>query len=175
VVAEGVVVTAAHVVAGVNNPRVLDASGNYPATPIWFDPDKDVAVLRVDDLRGPPLSLTTSTLSDRDAAAVLGFPGGGPLVVTPAVIIDHVTATGRDVYNRGLIFRNIYEVQAVVEPGNSGGPLVGPDGAVAGIVFSTSLSQDNIAYALMIDEVKPLIQQALQNSLPVSTGGCDYD
>ena len=172
VVDDGIVVTNAHVVGGIAAPEVLDASGTYQATPIWFDPDLDVAVLRVNGLADPPLTLTGDVLPDNDAAAVLGYPGGGPLVAGNGVIIDHVTAEGRNIYNRGLVIRNIYEVQADVEPGNSGGPLIAADGSVAGIIFARSLSQNNVGYALMIDEAKPLIQQAIQNNTPVSTASC---
>lgn len=172
VVDENVVVTNAHVVAGIASPQVLDASGSYSATPIWFDPDLDVAVLRVSDLAAPPLRLTTGTLPDNDAAAILGFPNGGPLVAEDGVIIDHLTALGRNIYNQGLVSRNIYEVQAGVNPGNSGGPLIARDGTVAGIIFASSLTQTNVGYALMIDDAMPLIQQALQNNIPVNTASC---
>lgn len=172
VVEPEVVVTNAHVVAGIASPQVVDSNGTYQATAIWFDPDLDVAVLRVSGLAAPPLPLTSGILPDNDAAVVLGYPGGGPLVAGNGVIIDHVTATGRNIYNRGLAIRNIYEAQAVVEPGNSGGPLVAADGSVAGIIFARSLSQSSVAYALMIDEARPLIQQAIQNGTEVSTASC---
>lgn len=172
VVDGGVVVTNAHVVAGVAHPEVVDSTGKYDTTPIWFDPDLDVAVLRVNDLPDPPLVLSARILPDKDAAVVLGYPGGGPLVAGDSVIIDHITAGGRNIYNQGLVFRNIYEVQADVEPGNSGGPLIAADGTVAGIVFAKALSQKNVGYALMIDEVKPLIQSAIQSNSEVSTASC---
>ena len=172
VVDREIVVTNAHVVAGIASPEVVDSSGTYQATPIWFDPDLDVAVLRVNGLADPPLTLTGQILPDNDAAAVLGYPGGGPLVADNGVIIDHVSAVGRDIYNRGLSVRNIYEVQADVKPGNSGGPLIAPDGTVAGIIFAKSLSQSNVAYALMIDQASPLIRQAIQNNSPVNTASC---
>lgn len=172
VVASGIVVTNAHVVAGIDRPQVLDAAGSYQATAIWFDPNEDVAVLRVPGLGDPPLTLNSQTLPDNDATAVLGFPGGGPLVAGNSVIIDHVTAVGRNIYNQGVVSRDIYEVQADVEPGNSGGPLVAPDGTVAGIVFAKSLSQNYVGYALMMGSIRPLIRQAIQNNTPVSTGSC---
>ena len=86
-----------------------------------------------------------------------------------------MTAEGRNIYNRGLVIRNIYEAQVEVEPGNSGGPLIARDGSVAGIVFAKSLSQNNVAYALMIDEARPLIRQAIQSDAPVSTASCTAD
>lgn len=172
VVAKGIVVTNAHVVAGIARPQVLDQTGTYNAVPIWFDPNMDVAVLRVNGLPDPPLTLNNQVLPDRDAAAVLGYPGGGPLVAGNGAIIDHVTAEGQNIYNQGVVYRDIYEVQVDVEPGNSGGPLVAPDGSVAGVVFAKSLSQNNVGYALLMDEVSPIINNAERQNTPVGTGSC---
>lgn len=172
VVAKGVVVTNAHVVAGITHPQVVDQSGTHQTVVTGFDPNMDIAVLHVTHLSDPPLNLANQILPNSDAAAILGYPGGGPLVANNAVIIDHVAAAGRNIYNQGITFRNIYEVQTDVEPGDSGGPLLAPDGSVAGVVFSKSLSQNNVGYALLIDQIKPLITQAEQQNSPVSTGSC---
>jgi S1-C subfamily serine protease len=175
VVNSGVVVTNAHVVAGIIRPQVVDSTGTYSATAIWFDPNLDIAILRVENLPDPALKVSGLVLPDSDAAAVLGFPGGGPLVAQNAAIIDHITAAGRNIYNQGVVFRNIYEVQADVEPGNSGGPLLDPDGSVAGVVFAKSLSQNNVGYALLINQVQPLISKAEQRNTAVNTSSCAQD
>jgi S1-C subfamily serine protease len=172
VVAKGLVVTNAHVVAGIGFPEVIDKFTSYRATPIWFDPNLDVAVLRVSRLTDPPLTLSNQILPDADAAAILGYPGGGALIADDAAIIDHVTAVGRNIYNQGIVQRDIYEVQTDVEPGDSGGPLLAPDGTVAGVVFAKSLTQDNVGYALLINQVKSVINQAEQQNTPVYTGAC---
>lgn len=175
VVANGIVVTNAHVVAGITRPQVVDQSSTHHATVIWFDPNMDIAVLRVSNLNDPALTLATQTLPNSDAAAILGYPGGGALTANNAVVIDHIAAAGRNIYNQGITFRNIYELQTDIEPGDSGGPLLAPDGSVAGVVFSKSLSQNNVGYALLIDQIKPLIEHAEQQNIPVSTGTCAAD
>lgn len=172
VVAQDLVVTNAHVVAGVAAPQVIDKYRTYAAVPIWFDPNLDIAVLRVNNLPDAALPLASQELSDDDAAAVLGFPGGGPLAAKQAVIIDQVLAEGQNIYNRGAVSRHIYELQADVEPGNSGGPLIGPDGSVAGVVFAKSVSQNNVGYALLIGPVKTAIQSAESQNRQVSTSSC---
>lgn len=172
---KGIVVTNAHVVSGISRPVVEDSTAAYKAAAIWFDPNLDIAILRVNNLSDPALKLTRQTLPNSDAAAVLGFPGGGPLVVNEGAIIDHVRAAGRNIYNQGVVFRNIYEVQADVEPGNSGGPLLAPDGTVAGVVFAKSMSQSNVGYALQIDQIKSTISHAEQRNSVVSTGSCAAD
>lgn len=172
VVSSGMVVTNAHVVAGISSPEVLDQSGSFDAVTILFNPAEDVAVLRVPGLPDPPLELSGKTLSRRAGAAVMGYPHGGPLVVSEAVVVDQVRALGQDIYNRGVVARNIYELQTHVEPGNSGGPLIGPQGQVAGIVFGKSTAQDNIGYALLTKEAESEIQQAVNLNQPVGTGRC---
>lgn len=172
VVNKDIVVTNAHVVAGVANPQVIDKYGAYGAVPIWFDPNLDIAVLRVNNLPDAALPLASQALPDHDAAAVLGLPGGGPLVVGDAVVIDQILARGQNIYNRGAVARDIYELQANIEPGNSGGPLIGPDGSVAGVVFAKSVSQPNIGYALLASPVKAAVQAAESRDRQVSTSSC---
>ena len=172
VAAQGLVVTNAHAVAGVAAPQVIDKYRTYTAVPIWFDPNLDIAVLRVNNLPDAALPLSSNDLPDHDAAAVLGFPGGGPLVAKQAAVIDQVLAEGQNIYNRGTVFRHIYELQADIKPGNSGGPLIGPDGSVAGVVFAKSVSQSNVGYALLIGPVKDSIQAAQSHNHRVSTSSC---
>jgi S1-C subfamily serine protease len=175
VVDKGIVVTNAHVVAGIDRPRVLDQSGSYTGTAIWFDANKDIAVLRVTGLPDPPLRLNGQILPDSNAVATLGYPGGGSLVIESGVIIDNVRATGRNIYNQGVVIRHIYEVQTNIEPGDSGGPLLAADGSVAGAVFARSLSQDNVGYALLTSEFQPMVNKARQQNTAVSTGQCAED
>jgi S1-C subfamily serine protease len=175
VVDRGLVVTNAHVVAGISRLQVLDSAGIYQAITVWYDPNLDIAILRVDNLPDPPLALHAQVLPDSSASAVLGFPGGGPLIAQDAAIIDHITAVGRNIYNQGIVHRNIYEVQADVERGSSGGPLLAPDGSVAGVIFATSVSQDNVGYALLINQVQPLIEQSKYQTTAVGTGSCAQD
>jgi S1-C subfamily serine protease len=175
VVDRGLVVTNAHVVAGISHLQVLDSAGIYQAITVWYDPNLDIAILRVDNLPDPPLALHAQVLPDSSASAVLGFPGGGPLIAQDAAIIDHITAVGRNIYNQGIVHRNIYEVQADVERGSSGGPLLAPDGSVAGVIFATSVSQDNVGYALLINQVQPLIEQSKYQTTAVGTGSCAQD
>ena len=101
VVAPNLVVTNAHVVAGVAHPQVVDISGNmHNAETVWFDPELDVAVLRVPGLDRPVLHLDTALVARGTTGAALGFPGGGPLSVQPAGVRAEFDATGLDIYGR---------------------------------------------------------------------------
>ena len=81
-------------------------------------------------------------------------------------------AEARDIYGRGLTVRNIYELDAAVRPGNSGGPLVLPDGEVAGVVFSRSTVDPDVGYALTSPDVATRVAVAARATSPVSTGAC---
>jgi S1-C subfamily serine protease len=105
-------------------------------------------------------------------AAVLGYPGGGPFQAVPAGVMAEFEAEGRDIYGQGLTVRNVYEIQATVRPGNSGGPLVQPDGQVIGVVFSRSTTNGDIGYALTSPGVLSRVQQAESSRRVVGTGAC---
>ena len=81
-------------------------------------------------------------------------------------------AEGRDIYGQGLTVRDVYEIQAIVRPGNSGGPLVQPDGQVIGVVFSRSTTNGDIGYALASPAVLSRVTRAETRPRPVGTGPC---
>lgn len=172
VAAPGYVMTNAHVIAGIDRPMVQDRSGFHRGVPVLFDPNIDVAVLRTSGLAGSPLNLQPENADDGDLGAVLGFPGGGPLKVVPAAVISEIEALGRDIYGRKLASRRVYRLRAEVRPGNSGGPLVDPEGSVLGMIFSASAVQPDIGYALTAGEVAPRLAQARRTPGEVDTGSC---
>lgn len=172
VVGEGLVATNAHVVAGVRQPFVEDADGRHRATVIWFNPDLDLAILRANDLAGAPLTLADTIATDGTAAAVLGYPGGGGFVANPAAVLNEFVASGRDIYDEGVTRRHIYEVQADIVPGNSGGPMVGVDGEVLGVIFAESTTYEQIGYALTSPVVAKELAQAQSRNRTVGTGQC---
>ena len=175
VVAPGLVVTNAHVVAGISRPTVEDTDGTHDTTVVLFDPEYDLAVLRVPGLTERPLTLDPATVGRGTQAAVLGYPGGGPFAYGPAGVTAEYEAQGRDIYGQGLTDRAVYEIQAVVRPGNSGGPLVEPDGTVIGVVFARSTTDGDVGYALTSPGVLARVRQAESASAAVGTGACVSD
>jgi S1-C subfamily serine protease len=172
VVGRGLVVTNAHVIAGIPHPMVVDGAGPHQTTVVAFDPSYDLAVLRVRGVNEPTLALDPDKSSRGVEAAVLGYPGGGPFTVAPAGIMAEFEAEGRDIYGQGLTVRDVYEIQAVVRPGNSGGPLVQPDGQVIGVVFSRSTTNGDIGYALASPGVLSRVVRAAPLTSSVGTGPC---
>ncbi len=172
VVAPGLVVTNAHVVAGIPRPMVQDANGSHPTSVVLFDPSYDLAVMRVQGLDERPVPLDSGQVARGVQAAVLGYPNGGPFTAVAAGVLAEFEAQGRDIYGQGLTVRNVYEIQAPVRPGNSGGPLVQPDGDVIGVVFSRSTTDSDIGYALTSPDVRSRVLLAESTSQAVGTGPC---
>lgn len=167
------VMTNAHVVAGVNNPAVLvgGVGDSYPAEVVYFDPDTDIAVLAVPDLPAEPLQFSLDA-NRGDNLAVIGYPENGPLATVPARVREIQTASGRDIYGRGVVVREIISMRADVRPGNSGGPVVDRDGDVVGLVFANSLDREDTGYAMTARQVAPAITEGVSSSDEVSTGAC---
>lgn len=166
------IATNAHVVAGVSNPKVLDGNGIHDTRVVWFDPNVDVAVLQVSHLAGKPLSITAANQTNDTPGVVLGYPGGGDFDAEPAAVLDHFTALGRNIYGQGVTSRDVYSLQAHIIPGNSGGPLIGADGSVLGIVFATSTQYNNVGYALTGHQVASELAEAIQSITTRDTGAC---
>jgi S1-C subfamily serine protease len=171
-VGNGYVVTNAHVVSGTSSHTIVTAaSTTMRATVVFFDPERDIAVLYVPGFN--EAGLTFAPADRGTQGAVIGYPGGGPEKTVPAVVDGAVDAQGRDIYNQNLVTRRIYVIQASVHPGNSGGPLVDLEGRVLGVVFATSASDANQAYALTKDEIDSDIRDAQANPSPRDTSHYD--
>jgi S1-C subfamily serine protease len=152
---------------------MVQVGGSFLATTvIFFDPSYDLSVLRVSGLDEPVLPLDPEQAARGVQAAVLGYPGGGPFQAGPAGVMAAFEAEGRDIYGQGLTVRNVYEIQAIVRPGNSGGPLVQLDGQVIGVVFSRSTTNGDIGYALASPGVLSRVRQAESSPKVVGTGAC---
>lgn len=169
------VMTNAHVVAGVRNPVVRLADNSvYAAHVVLFDPNRDIAVLDAPGLPAPSLRFATDRLAARgDSAVVLGYPENGPFTARAARIRDVQQAQGPNIYQDRQVNRQIYSIYAVVQPGNSGGPLLSPAGLVDGVIFAASTDSHATGYALTAAEVGPDAQRGRTATAPVSTDGCD--
>lgn len=171
VASPGVVVTNAHVVAGASRVVVRKDRLRSTARVIAFDAGRDLAVLGVDTGDLAPLPFAEGDLDTGDPAVVAGFPLGGPFTTEAARVRDRVTARGRDIYGADTVVREVYALRVPIQPGNSGGPVLSPAGETAGVVFAKSLDDDATAYALTLDELRPVLAVA-QSGAEVSTGPC---
>jgi S1-C subfamily serine protease len=163
------IVTNAHVVAGEKAPRVQTfGRKELPATVVLFDPDRDLALLRVPGLGEAPL--TVGKGKEGEKGAVYGHPGGGELRPAPAVISQELIAVGRDIYDRKETRRNIFVLGANLRPGDSGGALIDIAGQVIGVAFAIAPDRPGVSYALTDKELRPVL--AAPTGGAVSTGSC---
>jgi S1-C subfamily serine protease len=165
---QGLVVTNAHVVAGEDDTTVTTQSGaSFAATPVHYDPENDLAVLRVGaDLAALPIAPDPRPGT---AAAVLGYPENGPYASAPARLGETQDTISEDSYGRGPIHRQIASLRGDVRSGNSGGPLVDDRGRVLGTVFAATTTGPPGGFAVP----NSVVEEALrQTSDPVDTGPC---
>jgi S1-C subfamily serine protease len=169
------ILTNAHVVAGVNSHQTVTTTTGQTlsATVVYYDPQVDVAVLYVPGLNLTPLRFA-GPANPGDDAVVAGYPlDASTLHLVPARIGGTFDDRGRNIYQTSTVTRQIYEIRAVVEFGNSGGPLLSPQGTVDGVVFATVIGMNDTGFALTAAEVSPDVSAGQQLTAPVSTGQCD--
>ncbi|MFD7030410.1 MarP family serine protease [Streptomyces sp. NPDC059917] len=174
VFAPGKVMTNAHVVGGVGEPTVqIGGEGKlYDGKVVLYDWERDIAVLDVPKLKAPPLEFAEKDAASGFDAIVAGFPENGAYDVRPARVRGRINANGPDIYHRGTVRRDVYSLYATVRQGNSGGPLLTPDGKVYGVVFAKSLDDANTGYALTADEVRDDIRNGRTAERRVDSQGC---
>jgi S1-C subfamily serine protease len=169
------VMTNAHVVAGVQRPMVaLPSPGGrvLSAVVVLYDPNRDVAVLDVPGLSRAPLHFA-GPVGTGASAVVAGYPENGPLTAVPARVAGEQAFTGPNIYANRQVTRDVYTLRARVRPGNSGGPLLNPEGAVDGVVFAASVDQPDVGYALTAAEVQSDARRGATATKQVSTQSCD--
>ena len=158
--AEELVLTAEHVVA--NARRIVVKFPNYPvvdAQLVVSDSENDVAVLSIPDLAVRPLPLgDISDVREGQRIVVVGFPRIDVLGAETATVTEGIVSAVRP----GLI-----QMQAPVNPGSSGGPVLSLKGEVIGIVQATLRGQQQgLNFATPINAAKPLLGTALLGLLP---------
>jgi S1-C subfamily serine protease len=174
--APGRLLTNAHVVAGVQElqVRLTGLETSVPGQVIYFDPQKDVAVIATKERDTRVALFARGKAEIGDNSAVAGYPGGGDLTVTPARISGILTARGENIYGDIGVERAVYSLRSNVIPGNSGGPLVNGDGQILGLVFGSNTDSD-IGYALTNSELQDAVKFAnewKQSDGATDTGSC---
>lgn len=174
VISPGRVLTNAHVVAGVDQgPAVFTPRGReFPARVVLFDPKGDIAILDVPGLRARPLRFAPTAATGTNAV-VAGYPLDRSLTLVPARIGGVQNATAPDIYQTDEVTRQIYAIRGLIEPGNSGGPLIDPkSGSVYGVVFAAAVGVKDVGYALTASQVAPDVRAGKTATAPASTQGC---
>ena len=163
--------TNAHVVAGVDAPRVVIGQDEVEATVVHYDEDLDVAVLALPNIGRPYLSFERDGEAGQPGA-VLGYPQDGPYDVQSARIRAEQRLRSPDIYGQGSVVREVFSVRSLIRPGNSGGPMVSRDGDVLGVVFAASITDEETGYVLTADQVAESAARGIAGNRSVDTGPC---
>ncbi|MFS8478019.1 MAG: MarP family serine protease [Micromonosporaceae bacterium] len=166
------VMTNAHVVAGTRSVSVELGGDRYTGRVVVYDPGRDLAVLYVPGLRAPAMPFAAQDAPPNADAIVIGFPLDGPYDAQSARIRDVRYITGPDIYDAQQVRREVYTIRALVRSGNSGGPLVAPDGQVLGVIFAAAADDPTTGFAVTADEAASTAAAGRARTEAVSTGRC---
>lgn len=176
VFAPGRVMTNAHVVAGVPNPRVYvpNVRSSLSSRVVYFDPKVDVAVLVVEGLEATPLG-TTNNARRGESAVIAGYPGGKDMTATASRVrgvVESRTSEGTDIFGNQGISREILVLDGTARPGSSGGPVINERGRVNGLIFAQAQGDGDTAFALTMNQVSRALQVGQNAFTTVENDGC---
>lgn len=163
--ADGYIVTNYHVVQQANRVTVTLQDGTtYDAAAVGLDPDKDLAVLKIeapDRVLIPVAPGDSSLLEVGRKVIAIGNPFGLDTTMTVGV----VSALGREIdsVSRRKI-RDVIQTDAAINPGNSGGPLLNSLGQLIGVntaIYSPSGASSGIGFAIPVNTVKRIVPELI--------------
>jgi len=158
----GLVLTNAHVVAGVQRVRVDTVSGPQRATVVLFDPRLDLAVLALGESPARPLAWSQQPADFGESAVVIGYPDGAEQASTAVRVRGTLIARGNDIDGRSGVEREVIAFRGALRPGSSGSPLLTADGAVLGMVFGRGLGERETGYAMTGAQLRAVLQGSRQ-------------
>jgi len=161
---DGMVLTAAHVVAGATHFEIVSTMGKFPAVPVKFDPGNDVAILKCAVTGAPALPIIHSQeVRLGQGVFTIGFPNPNIQGYDPKFTEGEISsANGLEGDPRR------WQISVPLQPGNSGGPLCDENGNIVGIVVAglnslvmaklTGSIAQNVNYAVKSDYIFPLLE-----------------
>lgn len=171
VVAPNRVMSNAHVVAGSDSVTVEVDGQTYDAEVVSYDPDADISILDVPNLPSAPLTFAETPAATGTDGIVMGYPGGGDFVATPARVRETIELNGPDIYRTTTVTREVYTIRGTVRQGNSGGPMIDREGRVLGVVFGAAVDDADTGFVLTAKEVARQMAK-IGSSERVPTGSC---
>ncbi|MFZ4789738.1 MAG: trypsin-like peptidase domain-containing protein [Candidatus Competibacteraceae bacterium] len=142
---------------------LLNSGEILKAREVWHSSVKDLAVLELDrPSNRPPVTFATQDGVDiAQIVYVIGFPGAADIGTTLTGRLAEAKIT------RGILSAKVqspdgialYQTDAAINSGNSGGPLFDEEGRVIGINFARATTGEGVGWAVRIDELLPTLQQ----------------
>jgi S1-C subfamily serine protease len=162
----GYVVTNFHVIQNAQGAVVtLADSSTWDAKLVGFEPDKDLAVLKIDtpkELLSPITVGTSSDLVVGQKVFAIGNPFGFDHTLTTGVI----SGLGREIESvTRRPIQGVIQTDAAINPGNSGGPLLDSAGRLIGIntaIVSPSGAYAGVGFAVPVDDVNRMVPQIIR-------------
>ena len=160
--ADGYILTNYHVVEGGENITVTDYDGNeYPATLVGYEQSNDIAVLKVTGTSFHAVQIGNSTdLEVGDTLLIIGNALGELQYTLTQGVVSYLeravtTETGEVI--------NMFQTDAAINSGNSGGPVFNAKGEVVGIASAkyASSSIEGLGFCIPIDDVKNMINDII--------------
>lgn len=161
----GHVVTNYHVIHGANALRVtLSDQSRYNATVVGSEPDKDLAVLKINAPAGKLSAIPLGTSHDLQVGQAV-FAIGNPFGLDHTLTTGVVSALGRTIQSMTQrTIDDVIQTDAAINPGNSGGPLLDSAGRLIGVntaIYSPSGSSAGIGFAVPVDTVSRVVPQLI--------------
>ncbi len=164
---DGHILTNYHVVEGASEIRVTLASGeSFEAGLVGYDPPNDMAVLKVN---APAEKLVPIALGDSSKLRVgqsvyaIGNPFGLERTMTTGI----VSSLNRTLPTRaGRVMKSIIQIDAALNRGNSGGPLIDSRGRLIGMntaIASSTGENTGVGFAIPVDTIKRVAAQLVTN------------
>jgi S1-C subfamily serine protease len=171
---QGYIVTNFHVLQGANSARVtLADQSSWEAQLVGIEPDKDLAVLKIDAPRARlrPLPIGSSRdLAVGQKVFAIGNPFGFDQTLTTGII----SGLGREIRSvTGRTIQGVIQTDAAINPGNSGGPLLDSRGRLIGVntaIYSPSGAYAGIGFAVPVDTVKRIVPQIIRYGRAIRPG-----
>jgi S1-C subfamily serine protease len=171
VVADGLVVTVAHAIAGAEDDlRVVDAFGaSHGVEVVAFDDRLDIVVMSVDGLSGSAIRPASAQLGD--AGLITAMASGSGIDFIEYEVLRIVNARTGDIYDVGHVERSAIDVLTAAKRGTSGAPLLNDAADYIGMVFAISRDRESGVYALASSEIVDYLA-SLPTGIPAERGRC---
>jgi len=150
---DGHILTNRHVLGTATEATVKLVNGDeLPAKVVKVDPQRDLLLLKIERQRLPTVQFAASgKLKQGDEVAAIGAPFGLSDTLTKGV----VSSVGREIEGKKYI-----QIDAALNQGNSGGPIINEEGQVVGVATKAALKAENMGFAIPSDDAMSFLTEA---------------